>query len=347
MYKILASLLLLIVVANPQAAEPLVTATAVYEKHPREYRLDGAVEAVNRSTVSAQAQGQVEALTFDVDDFVEQGEVILRLKDTEHRSRLNQAEAKLAAAAAGLEEARDEYRRIKGVFERKVASQAEMDRADSALKNARAQHSAAEAAVAQAQEQLEYTVIRAPFAGIVTERHIELGEMANPGQPVMSGLSLEQLRVTVNVPQGLVQDVREHREAWVAVPGHDRVKAEKLTIFPYADPGANTFKVRLELPENTPALVPGMYVKTTFIIGTEDFLPIPARAVVYRSEVTGAYVVDPDGTIRFRYLRLGGKMDSDRVAVRAGLEDGERVALDPIAAGVALKAQRSAELTHD
>ncbi len=340
-------ILALVASAGLEAAEPLATETAVYEKRAREYRLGGVVEALHRSTVSAQTQGQALEVTFDVDDFVEQGAVIVRLNDSQHRSRLNQAEAELDAAAARLQEARDEYQRIKGVFERDLASQAEMDRVSSGLKSARAQKNAAEAAVAQAREQLEYTVIRAPFAGIVTERHIERGEMANPGQPIMSGLSLESLRVAAEVPQSLIPYIREHREAWVAVPDHDPIKARDLTIFPYANPGAHTFEVRLDLPANTPVLVPGMYVKTTFTIGTEDFLLIPARAVVYRSEVTGAYVVEADAGIRFRHLRLGGEMGSDRVVVRAGLDEGERVALDPIAAGVRLKAQRDTEAGHE
>ena len=114
--------------------------------------------------------------------------------------------------------------------------------------------------------------------------------------------------------------------------------AADITIFPYADESSNTFRVRLDLPETEGGFFPGMYVKTGFIIGMEKLLLVPGSAVVYRSEVTAVYVVDRDGDIRLRQIRSGRALD-DEIVVLSGLTEGERVALDPIAAGVALKAQ--------
>jgi hypothetical protein len=101
---------------------------------------------------------------------------------------------------------------------------------------------------------------------------------------------------------------------------------------------SNTFKVRVDLPVATRALFPGMYVKTGFVVGERSELTIPKEAVVYRSEVTGVYVVSPASQVQFRQVRLGRAL-ADAFVVLSGLTEGEQVALDPIAAGVALKGQ--------
>jgi RND family efflux transporter MFP subunit len=327
---------------NLQAAEPVVldTAPAEYRTLPREYRLDGVVEAIQRTTVSAQTQGQVQEILFDVEDFVEKDEIVARLKDTEHRARVAQASADLRSATARLEQTRDEHARIQGLFEKRNVSESAMDQATADLAGAQAELESATARLEQAQEQLEYTQIRAPYSGIVTHRHIEVGEIASPGQAVMSGISLDQLRVIVDVPQSVIQAVRQGGKARIYVGPEQVILSERLTIFPFADMGSNTFTVRLNLPEGTKALFPGMFVKTGFEIGAKEELMVPVEAVVQRSEVTGVYVVEDDGEVRFRQIRVGRTAD-DVFAVLAGLSEGERVALDPIAAGVVLKSQLS------
>ena len=319
----------------------LATATASYRLVPKEYRLDGVVEAINRTTVSAQTSGQVEAILYDVDDFVEKGDLVVRLRDTEHRARLAQAAADLKSASAQLEQARDEHARIKGLYQQKNISESAMDQAKANLESAEARLESAQANLQQAQEQLEYTQIRAPYSGIVIRRHVELGEVASPGSPVMSGISLEQLRVIIDVPQSVIPAVRELGEIKVYLPNGELVTPERITVFPFADLGSNTFKVRADLETHSEGLFPGMFVKTGIVTGKKEQLTVPQQAVVYRSEVTGVYLVDADDNIRLRQIRIGPIMD-DEVVVLSGLTEGERVALDPIAAGVALKAQAQA-----
>jgi RND family efflux transporter MFP subunit len=318
-------------------ASDLETAAAEYRTIPREYRLDGIVEAINRTTVSAQTQGQVQEILYDVNDYVEKDDVLVRLKDTEHRARVTQAAAELKSATANLDRARDEFERVQGLFEKELVSDSDMDRATADVKGAQARFESATAGLEQAQEQLEYTQIRAPYSGIVTHRHLEVGETASTGQPAMSGISLEELRVIVDVPQSVIPAVRQGHSARIYLPGGSTVEADKITIFPFADLGSNTFKVRIDLPANLKQLFPGMFVKTGFVTGEKQELVIPKEAVVYRSEVTGAYVLS-EGRVQFRLLRLGRDL-GDAMVVLAGLTQGEQVALDPIAAGVALKAQ--------
>ncbi len=340
-----AAWLLAILLPALATAQPLQTAPAEYRELPREIRLDGTVEAVRQATVSAQTGGRVEEILFDVDDYVAQGALIIRLRDTEHQARLARAEADLKEAQARLTEARDAQERTQKIFEKKLIARAQVDQAEAALKAARARFDAASAGLKQAQEQLEYTRIRAPYAGIVTARHVEVGETAVPGQKLMTGLSLNELRVNVDVPQSLVDGIRTSGQARVIAPRDEgkSFQAAHLTVFPIADPASNTFKLRLDLPPGTPGLFPGMFVKTAFVVGSERLLSIPLQAVAYRGEVTAAYVLADDGRVALRQLRLGRQTADGRIAVLSGLETGERVALDPVAAGILVKQAQAAK----
>ncbi len=306
---------------------------------PLEHRLDGVVEAANQGTLTAQTQGQVMRILVDVDEYVEKDAVIIQLRNTEQKARLEQAKADLKTAEARLEEVKKQQERIKAVYAKNLVSSSALDQANANLQAAIARQQAAQAGMERAQEQLRYTEIRAPFSGIVTQRHIEVGETANVGQKLMSGISLERLRVNVNVPQSMIQQIKDSGKARIQLPDNQLIDAAGLTVFPYAQSGSNTFKVRLDLPAGVSGLFPGMYVKTAFVVGTQKHLAIPLQAVVFRSEVTGVYLVDQKGKITFRHIRLGEKIDPETAAVLAGLDKNEQVALDPIAAGALLKQQ--------
>ncbi len=328
--------------AETEGQKPaLKTATVEQREIPRSHLLDGVVEAVHRGTISAQTKGQVQEVLFDVEDFVEAGAVIVKLNDKEQQASLQQAEAALKEAQAKLDEAEKRQKRIAEVYKKKLVSSAAMDQVNADLKSATARRDAAKAQVDQAKEQIEYTLIRAPYAGIVTERHIEVGEVATPGRKLMSGISLQYLRIAVDVPQSLLPAIREQKQAAIQLPDNSWVKAEKLTIFPFADNKSNTFKIRLDLPAGVKGLFPGMFVKSSFVVGNNKELLIPQQAVVYRGEVTATYVVDKDGKVAMRHIRVSNRDVDGMQPVLAGLNPGEQVAIDPIAAGILLKQQRA------
>ena len=101
------------------AVADLQTVRVERQETTREFLVHGTVEAIHRTTVSAQTSGQVEEILFDVDDFVNQGQVLMRLKDTEQKARLDQAEADLKETIARLQEAEEEFTRVRGLHERR------------------------------------------------------------------------------------------------------------------------------------------------------------------------------------------------------------------------------------
>jgi RND family efflux transporter MFP subunit len=325
--------------AAPAAVPALETTTLATELAPRERVWDGVVEAVDQATLSAQTAGRVVELPFDVDDYVPAGAVVVRFTDVEQQAAQRQARAQFAAAEAAAREAEADFTRVEGIYARKLVARAQLDAATARRDSARAALEAARAAVRSSSEQVDYTVIRAPYSGIVVRRHVQVGESVRPGQPLISGISLGRLRVQVEVPQSDVGPIRaSQRAALVLDDGARRIDAREVVVFPYADPATHTFKVRVELPEAETGLSPGMTVKVAFAVGEAPRLLLPATAVVRRGEIAGAYVVDEAG-VGLRQLRLGHRF-GDRYEVLAGLSAGDRVALDPLAAGRALASAR-------
>lgn len=322
---VIGAVLVLVAMSPSYGAESLEFSPVVRESVERVEVADALLEAVQQATLSAQTSGRIVAVNFDVDDYVEKNSILVRFRDKEQKAALNAARAQASEAEAS-------YARIKDLFSKKTVSQADLDRAEAAVKSARAQ-------LERAQEQMEYTVVRAPYSGIVVKRHVEVGETANPGQPLMTGISLERLRAVANIPQRYVDIVRRTRNADVVldVDGRKALKADQVTVSPFADEASHTFRVRLDLPPGQHGLYPGMFAKARFVVGSEERLVVDARSVVQRSEVTAVYVHYPDGHLGFRQIRIGRQLANGKVEVLAGLSEGEQVATDPIRAGVVLK----------
>lgn len=317
----------------PAAAPPVSFQTLEVEPRTsaRERSWDGVVEAVNQATLSAQTAGRVLELPFDVNDYVEAGQVVVRFTDVEQVSAQRRASAALNAAQADFTEADAAFRRTEELVAKQLLAKAALDQARARRDATRAALEAARAGVSAAGEQVDYTVIRSPYSGILVERHVEVGESVQPGQPLVSGLSLQKLRLAVEVPQSDIAAIREYADATVILPGGGRIAAEKVIVFPYADPATHSFKIRVELPEAETGLQPGMTVKVAFKTGEVQNLWIPASALVTRSEVTAVYVVGADNRVALRQVRLGHRREGE-VEVLAGLAKGDRIAVDPLAA---------------
>ena len=311
---------------------------------------DGVVEAVQQAELTAQTAGRVTVVNVDVNDRVAKGDVLLRLTAVEQQAGANTAAAQLRAAEAAATEAAANYRRYAALADGQYVSRAQIDQARAARDSAAAARDAARAQLAQAGQQAEYTVIRTPFAGIVSARQVEPGESVAPGQPLMTVYAPGALRIEVQVPQSDAVAIRAAGRAEVVLADGRRIEAAQVTVFPAADPLTHSVGVRVVLPEVEQAPQPGATAKVVFPIdaGTSDpVLRIPAGALAQRGEVSGVYVL-AGNRLFLRQVRLGQR-NGGQVEVIAGLKAGDEVATDPVAALQALSAQRKAAAgaSHD
>ncbi|MEO8780272.1 MAG: efflux RND transporter periplasmic adaptor subunit [Rhodanobacter sp.] len=318
-----------------QSSPPALAGTVVHAQSSRSQQVwDGVVEAVNQVTITAQTNARVLELPYEVNDVVARGALLVRFSDVEQKSARNAAQAQIASAQASYKDAQASYERIAAVYAKGYVSTAQMDQQRAARDAAQAALAAARAQLGAVGQQLDYTVLRAPFAGVITQRFVHVGQAVQAGppspQPLIQLQALDDLRVNVQVPQSAVDAIRKFHAADVLLADGTRVTASTVEVFPYADPATHTFNVRLQLPAGHAGLFPGMTVKAAFATGEAKRMLVPASALVQRGELVAVYVIGDHG-VSLRQIRLGNR-DGDQVEVLAGLDDGERVARDPQAA---------------
>lgn len=307
---------------------------------------DGVVEAVRRADLAAQTAGRVSAVAVDVNDRVKAGDVLLRITATEQEAGANAARAQLRAAEASAIEAEQNWRRYAALADGQYVSKAQIDQARAARDSAQAARNAAAAVLAQASQQAAYTVVRAPFDGVVARRDVEPGETVAPGAPLASVYAPDALRIEVAVPQTRADAIRRDPAAQVVLADGRRLAPAEVIVFPAADPASHSVNVRVALPALDPLPAPGTTAKVVFAAdavdasGAKAGVRVPASSIAQRGELSVAYVVS-DGRLLLRQLRLGAR-DGEAVEVIAGLQAGEVVAADPVAATKVIAAQRKA-----
>ena len=339
LWQLLASTLVLLMFA-PAFAGDLATVQVKVQSLPLERLFEGRVQAVNQATVSAETTGRVSEISFDVGDAVPAGAVIVKLVSIEQQQVYNQAAAALNEAQVNLDVQKSEFDRIENIYRRNLVAKTVYDHALGNLNTATARLKSASAALKVASERLSYTLIRAPFSGTVFSRNVEVGEAVQPGKPIMTGFDPRVLRVEVDLPQSIREQVAKLRTARVVVAADESIEPVKIVLFPQADPVTGTVHMRLQLPPRDDArLYPGRFVKVAVVVGQKDRLLVPKTSVMYRSEVTAVYVQTGDSFV-LRQVRLGNTF-GDNVEVISGIREGENVAIDAVTAGIEIARARA------
>lgn len=330
---------------------------------PSYVELDARLEAINQSTISAQTSGIVEAVNVDINDRVEAGQILIRINDSQQQAQLSQARANVAQAQALNEDAQILLKRNRSLFAKKTLSQGELDSAIARAKSSQAAVVATQAAAKQAQEQLSYTLIKAPYAGIVSQRMVQVGELVNPGQALMTGFSPQALRAITDIPMHLAKQLSKQLSKHLGTAKADnlfilnqgqRFAAESITLFPFADNRFSSVRARINLPKldlpkmelakidsatiNNSTLLPGSWVKVAIPSREREGIYVPLTAVLQQGEVAKLFIKDAKNQqFKLRYVRLGQKLKSadntiDLVEVSSGLESNEEIALHAIEA---------------
>lgn len=209
---------LLLAAAVQVQAQTLQTVPVEYRDVDSMYSTEAVVEAVRQSTVAAQVMGRIVELRVDSGDRVKAGQVIARIDQREATQAVVSSEASVAQARANLQNARLNLERARQLLASKFVSQAAVDSAEAQYKAAEAQLQAAEAAAGQASVSRGYTNIVAPFSGVISIRHVEVGEMAAPGKPLFTAFDPNDMRVIAEVPQSQLAEIKRFARASVEVP---------------------------------------------------------------------------------------------------------------------------------
>lgn len=307
--------------------------------------LEAVVEAVRQTTLSTQVPGAVVALQVKAGDKVRAGQELLRIDARAAQQGVVGASAQVEAAQAQLVVASQELERQKQLLQKQYISQAAFERAQAQWDAARAQVKALQAQTQAAQTQSGFYIVHAPYAGVVSEVSVTLGDMAMPGRALVTMHDPSALRITASVPQTLLAAVNAQPKAvryeLPGVAGYSTPQVpQQVQVLPAVDPVTHTGQIRLGLPAGTPGLAPGLFARVWLpvagagqgaLTGAERLF-LPTSAIVRRAEMTGVYVVNAQGQPSLRQVRLG-PISGDRVEVLSGLRKDDRVAAEPQLAG--------------
>lgn len=285
------------------------------------FPVEATVEAVRQATVAAQVAGRVLDVRVDAGQRVRAGELLMRID-------VREAAGSDLAAKAALAQARAAWERTKSLYAQKFISKAALDQAEATLK-------AAEGAASSAGAGLSHGTVTAPISGLIAERHVEAGEMAAPGKPLLTIFDPRGMRVIASLPQYKLAELKKAPRARIELPETGRwIDVTRIEILPTVDSRSHTATARLYLPENAEGIVPGAYARAHFSSGVAKKLTLPPAAVLRRGEVTAVYVIDDKGTARLRQVRLGEAVVGGDLEVLAGISAGERVSLEPVRVGI-------------
>jgi RND family efflux transporter MFP subunit len=295
---------------------------------------DGVVEAVRQTVVAAQVPGAVVALDVKAGDTVKAGQLLARIDARAAEQTASAAQAQLKSAQAMLEVATKDFERQQQLHAKQYISQAALERAESQYKATQAQAAALLAQAGAASTQSGLHVVRAPYAGVVAEVPVALGDMAMPGKPLLTLYEPGALRVSAAVPQSvLAAPPKQVKLEFPTLGAEPRERlATNVQVLPTVDPQTHTVQLRIPLPPGG-ELKPGLFARVWLpsADGPTQRLVVPSSAIVRRAEMTGVYVLDAKGAPVLRQVRLG-RATGGSVEVLAGVAAGDRVVTDPQAA---------------
>ena len=301
----------------PEAVTTIVTRQ---EAWPATVNAIGTVAAVQGVSVSADLPGTVERIAFDSGKWVGEGEV-LALLDT------RQEQAQLAAAEAQRELARLNFERMQGLLNERVISQAEFDRAV-------ADQRQTDARVGEIRAVIERKTIRAPFAGLLGLRQVNLGQYLSAGDALATLQSLNPIYVNFGVPQQNAADMRVGRTVRVTGDNLATALAGRVTALDsIVDPSTRNVQVQATFVNPGGRLRPGMFVQTEIVLSqSRAIVSLPASAISYAPYGDSVYVVgdlkDPKGQtyrgVRQQFVTLGATR-GDQIAVVTGINAGDEV----------------------
>lgn len=301
--------------ASPGGGPARAVATEDVERvEGGETSVPGVVRARQRASLSARIPASVVDLPRRQGERVVAGEVVARLDDAALRSALAAAEASMQAAETDL-------RRVGSLLQKGAATPRERD-------DAAARAAAARAAWEGARDNLAYAVLRAPFAGRIGRKPSDVGDVVSPGATLIEIEGDGGLEIEATLEAELAGSLNPGDRVKARVDGQAQpLEAIVRSVSPAGDPTTHRFEVRADLPR-AGGLRSGLFARLALASPTAGArLTVPAAAVFERGGLSGVFVVH-DGKARLRWIATGATAEG-RTEVRAGLEAGERVALDP------------------
>ena len=297
----------------------------------RTVALPGTLQGAVQAPIAARAAGYVKSWNKDIGAHVEKGDVLAELEAPELDQQVSQAQAARDQTASTVALAQTTVDRWDALRKKDVVSQQDLDERRAGLVQARANLAAADANLQRLKQLEAFKHVTAPFAGIVTKRNVDVGDLIDmSGKPLFTLSQTDPLRIYVSVPQTWANLVRSGQSVDVTQAEiQNRTFKGKVTRTSGAiDAATRTMQVEVSLPNKDGALLPGAYVQVALPLAASPTLSVPSNALLFRGEGTRVALVDPQGKVTLRAVTLG-RNNGTTVEVTGGLQATDRLVLNP------------------
>lgn len=286
--------------------------TAQPKPHPATEEIMGTVQAKLRATLEAKVSGRITAMPVVQGQAVESGQTLAQLDVDEIKARLAQARAQQELAQRDLQ-------RLTALVAQDAATRQDLDAAQTKAL-------VTQAALDEATTMLHYAEIKAPFAGVITRKLADVGDLASPGKPLLEMEDPDALRLEAGLPEALIGRVRQGDHLAVQLPAIDaRIDATVAEIAPGADPLTRTVLLKLDLPAH-PGLRTGLFGRVAVPLKERTALLVPIEAVVRRGQMEIVFVALEDRA-QLRLVKTG-RRSGDEIELLSGVAAGERVVVE-------------------
>lgn len=286
----------------------------------------GRFEANEVVSISPEVAGRIQEMRFDEGDAVQEGDLIVKIEDSEVRFTLERARAELKRREADLLGAERALKRAHELYEKSIATEAHLDEAQQLYDVAQASVEQAKAEVGLAEQRLADTEIVAPLRGVLADRQYAVGELVQAGAPIFTLLQLSPIKLEIKVPERRIAELAVGLEAAVTVDalGGTQYEGKIKYVNPSIDPLSKNLMVRLIVPNEDMMLKPGMFARASIDTGAhKNILAVPRDAILFASDETEVFVVG-NGIAKKRRLSLGADW-REFVEVTAGVAEGDEV----------------------
>jgi membrane fusion protein (multidrug efflux system) len=305
----------------------VVVATAVALDVPIELDASGELQARDETSVAAEVAGRVTRILVDEGGAVAGNGVVLEIDPERRRLELDSAAAQLAQAQASLEKDRRQTERVRELFQKNVSSKAALDDAETALRLSTAHADAERAERGVAQRALDDASVHAPFAGLVSHRHVNVGEFVQVGTKLFDMVSLDPVEVVFHLPEVDSSRVQLGQPVDVTLspfPG-EVFRGQVSVISPIIDTATRTLRVKAVIPNADGKLRPGLFARAS--LGVElrrGLVMVPDDALLERSDGKVLFVVGEGNRVRRVVVEVGVAHEG-LVEVRSGIAPGDLV----------------------
>lgn len=297
----------------------------------KELNVSGQIEAAQSVNISTRMMGFITAINVKIGDHVNKGQLLVTISNDDIKAKRAQTDAMIAEAEAAFNNAKKDLDRFNNLYKQQSASAKELDNINLQFNSSKSRLEAAKQMRNEVSAMMNYTQLTAPFAGIISQKMMDAGNMASPGMPILTIEQAGELQVSASVPENMIQQLKLGATANVQIQSAENSFQSTISqINPSSQFTGGQFIVKIKIPTATQkGLYAGMYATISVPIknaiekiSIQNAVLVPLSAIEYKNQLAGLFTISSNNHALLRWVRLG-KNYGDKVEVLSGLEKTE------------------------